>query len=71
MNDFDRFLQIKLRQMLDPVVATPPPTRNGRRKRNRPALRVLTSPIELFAGAFPALEPVRVTISVASGHSVP
>lgn len=56
MNDFDRLLQIELRRMLDPVVATPAPTRKGQPIRKRPDLRVLTTPVELVAAAIPAVE---------------
>jgi hypothetical protein len=30
MDDFERLLEFKLRRMLDPVVAKPPPARRGR-----------------------------------------
>ena len=61
MNDFDRLLEIRLRQMLDPVVATRPPTRRGKRDR-KPHLTVL-APIEAtgFGGV--------VAIPVAVEHS--
>ena len=66
MNEFDRFLELKLRQMLDPVVATRPPTRRGRLKRpQRPILAVVPAAIELAAEAIP-VEPLMVTIPVAS-----
>jgi hypothetical protein len=60
MNDFDRVLEIRLRQMLDPVVATRPPTRRGKRDR-KPHLAVLP-PIEatIFGGV--------VAIPVAIEH---
>jgi hypothetical protein len=56
MNDFDRFLELNLRRMLDPVVEAPPP---GRRRRvgRKPVLAVMPA-IE------PAAEPVPVTVSV-------
>lgn len=41
MNDFDRFLETQLRQMLDPVVATQPPGRARRRKAGEPVIVVL------------------------------
>lgn len=71
MNDFDRLLQIELQRMLDPVVATPAPTRKGQTERKRPALRVLTSGVELVAGVLPAVEPAPVTIPVAVAPLVP
>lgn len=60
MNDFDRVLEIRLRQMLDPVVATRPPTPRGKRDR-KPYLAVL-APIEatVFGGV--------VAIPVAVEH---
>jgi hypothetical protein len=33
MDDFDRLLEFKLRRMLDPIVAKPPPVRRGSRLR--------------------------------------
>lgn len=61
MNDFEfeRLLEIKLRQLLDPVVAAPAPPRKrpGRRTEQSPALiemklvaeRVVAVPVEVFA----------------------
>jgi hypothetical protein len=60
MNDFDRFLEFELRQMLDPVVdsGTPPPRR---RKRTRsPLLAVISAPLGKAAEALPAVEPAVV-----------
>ncbi|HUZ86677.1 MAG TPA: hypothetical protein VNF26_06950 [Candidatus Baltobacterales bacterium] len=71
MNDFDRLLQIELRQLLDPVVATPAPTRKGQPKRKRFALRALTSQVELMAGAIPTVEPAPVTVPVAVARLAP
>ena len=71
MNDFDRLLQIELQRMLDPVVATPAPTRKGQPMRNRPALRVLTSGVEMVAGVLPAVESAPVTVPVAVAPLVP
>ena len=71
MNEFDQFLELKLRQMLDPVVATRPPTRRGRLKRpQKPILAVLPATIELAAEAIPVVEPVVVTIPVASARQL-
>lgn len=58
MNDFDRFLETQLRRMLDPVVATRPPTRGRRQKAPEPILAVV--PPELV----PTVEAVPVTIPV-------
>jgi len=61
MNDFEfeRLLEIKLRQLLDPVVAAPAPPRKrlGRRTEPSPALieltlvaeRVVAVPVKVFA----------------------
>ena len=43
MDDFDRFLQTRLRSFLDPVVATPPPAR-GRGNRAAAPVLVVASP---------------------------
>ena len=59
MNDFDRFLEFELRQMLDPVV-TPPAPRRRRRKSNRsPLLKVVSAPIELAAAVEPVVVPIQ------------
>jgi hypothetical protein len=71
MNDFDRLLQIELRQMLDPVVAAPAPTRKGQPNRKRFAIPALTSPVELVAASLPAVEAIPVTVPVAVAHVVP
>jgi hypothetical protein len=72
MDDFDRFLDLQLRRMLDPVVATPAPPRRSRPpKARKPILAVKAS---IVTGAFgaavpeavPAVEPVMVTVPVAS-----
>ena len=68
MNDFDRFLDLQLRHMLDPVVACPPPPRRSRPPRRRQPVLVVEAPIERMADAMPALEPVVVTVPVASSQ---
>jgi hypothetical protein len=65
MNEFDRFLEMKLRQMLDPVVASQPPGRRGNRLQ-KPILAVVPAAIELAAEAIPLVEPVVMTVPVAS-----
>jgi len=59
MNEFDRYLELKLRDMLDPVVAVTPPVLDVRGRR-KPA-------IELVGEAVPmgVAEPVAVTVPVA------
>ncbi len=54
MNDFDQILELKLRQMLDPVVASPPPARGRRDKRlRRPILAVEPVSLEVVPIAVP------------------
>jgi hypothetical protein len=63
MNDFDRFLEFELRQMLDPVVASGTPRRRRRASNNRhPLLTVVKAPLDLAVEA--AIEPVPVPVSV-------
>ena len=71
MNEFDQLLEVKLRQMLDPVVLSRPPARRGRHERPpRPTLAsvpaTVPAPLELAPEAMPVVEPVVVTVSVAS-----
>jgi hypothetical protein len=65
MNDFDRFLEIELRRILDPVASAPAPTR--RRRKGLPLLAVMAAPLELAAGAISAVEPAVVPVPVARG----
>ena len=65
MNDFDRLLELKLRQMLDPVVATPPPSRRGRLSRPRkPILAIMKAAVELPADVLPGVEPAVSVVPV-------
>jgi hypothetical protein len=66
MNDFDKFLDLQLRQMLDPVVATPAPPRGSRRPRVRQPVLAVEASIELASEAIPVVDPVVVTVPVAS-----
>jgi hypothetical protein len=59
MNDFDRFLELKLRQMLDPVVATPPPARRRAKRSPKPILAVDALPL-----------PVAVHVPVAGASQL-
>jgi hypothetical protein len=71
MNDFDRLLELKLRQMLDPVVAGRPPSRRGRLSRpQKPILAVVKAAVELPGEVNPTLEPAVVTVPVASASLV-
>ncbi len=65
MNDFDKFLDLQLRRMLDPVVATPAPPRRSRRPRARQVILAIGAPIEFAPVAIPVIEPVVVTVQVA------
>lgn len=62
MNDFDRLLETQLRQMLDPVVATPPPTPRGPFKRFRKPLLAVVAPFEttVLGGAVAEMIPVAI-----------
>ena len=61
MNDFDRFLEFELRQMLDPVVFSGTPRRRTRKKANqRPQLAVVKAPLDLALVA--AVEPVPIPV---------
>ena len=60
MNDFDKFLDLQLRHMLAPVVATPAPPRRSRPLKAR-------QPI-LAVEAMPAVEPVAVTVPISSSQ---
>jgi len=52
MNDFDSVLELRLKHLLDPVVATVPPSRRGRRPR-RPILTVESAGVEFVVEAIP------------------
>ena len=59
MNDFefDRLVEIKLRQLLDPVAAAPQPPRKGLGRRTEPSV----APIELTLVAEKVAVPVKVS----------
>ena len=63
MNDFDRYLEIKLRDMLDPVVGVQPPAR-GLKDLRRPAIELVGETVQV-----PVAEPVVVTLPVAPLHT--
>ena len=62
MNDFDRFIEFELRQMLDPVVLPEAPRRRRRKSMGSPFLAVISAPIGVAADALPAVEPVAVPV---------
>jgi len=43
MDDFDRLLESRLRRLLDPIVAKPPPARRGSAGRAEPRARRTTA----------------------------
>ena len=71
MDDFERFLEVELRRMLDPVVALRPPTRGGLKQSRKPILAVIAPAIELAAEAIPVVEPqTTVSVPVAPAHTI-
>jgi hypothetical protein len=68
MDDFDKFLDVQLRVMLDPVVATPAPPRRNRRPKARQPILTIVAPIQLAPEAIPVVEPVAVTAPVSSAQ---
>ncbi|HEY8952825.1 MAG TPA: hypothetical protein VIP78_09725, partial [Candidatus Dormibacteraeota bacterium] len=63
MNDFDRYLESELRQMLDPVVDVGAPSRRTRRRDSGlPLLAVVKAPIEKVAEVLPVIDPVAVPV---------
>jgi hypothetical protein len=72
MNDFDRMLEIKLRQMLDPVVATKPPRRGGWKRGRKPVL-ALQAPLDIAAsrGVVAEAIPVIDTSLMAAASAAP
>jgi hypothetical protein len=65
MNDFDRYLEVELRQMLDPVVAAGAPRRWMRMASGIPLQTVVTVPVELVAEALPAVQTLAVPVQPA------
>jgi len=68
MNDFDKFLDLQLRHMLDPVVATPAPPRRSRPPKARKPVLAVQASIELVPEVVPAVEPLMATVPVASSR---
>jgi hypothetical protein len=58
MNDFDRFLDLQLRRMLDPVVGTPAPPRRSWRPRAGQPIVTVEAPVELAHEAITVVEPI-------------
>ena len=63
MNDFDRYLELNLRDMLDPVVGGRPPARDFKDGR-RPAIELVGESVPVAV-----VEPVVVTLPVAPLHT--
>ena len=55
MNDFDRLLEFKLRQLLDPVVSERPPARPRRKGRAEAVVAMPVAPVELVPQAIPVI----------------
>lgn len=71
MNDFDRLLEAKLRQMLDPVVLSQPPARGRLERPPMPPFLAIVpmvgpAPLEPAPEAMPMVEPMVVSFPVAS-----
>jgi hypothetical protein len=66
MNDFDTVLELRLKHLLDPVVASTPPGRRGRKPLRLTVLTVQPAGIELAVEAIPAAEPVPVAVVPAT-----
>ena len=62
MNEFDRYLEYRLRDMLDPIVEARPPARKVRGVR-KPAIELAGDPVSAQAS-----EPVVVPVPVAPLH---
>jgi hypothetical protein len=60
MNDFDRYIEFGLRQMLDPVVCLTAPRRRPLTSMGSPFLAVISPPLELATEALPGGETVAV-----------
>jgi hypothetical protein len=71
MNDFDTVLELRLRHLLDPVVATQPPIRRGRASRaQRPILRVETGGLRLAVGTVPMVEQVALAVPAGASRQI-
>jgi len=70
MNEFERFLEVELRLMLDPVAVVRPPARGGLREPRKPVLVVVPPTIELPVEAVGVVEPVRVAVTVIPAHTI-
>jgi hypothetical protein len=57
MDDFDRFIEFELRQLLDPVVISGAPRRR-RRAKSSPLLTIVPPHVEAIVEAEPAVVPV-------------
>ena len=64
MNDFDQILELNLRHLLDPVVASRPPGRKAGKRPQQPILTLEGAGIELAADAISVIEPVVVTLRI-------
>jgi hypothetical protein len=60
MNDFDRYIEFGLRQMLDPVVCLTAPRRRRLKSTGSPFLAAIAAPLEMATEALPEGERVAV-----------
>ena len=58
MNDFDRFLEFELRQLLDPVVTSGAP-RWRRRAKGSPLLTIMPTHVEQIVAVEPVVVPAQ------------
>jgi hypothetical protein len=70
MNDFDAVLEIRLRHLLDPVVASRPPRRGRASRTRRPTLTVQPGGLQLSPEPILVVEPVAVAVSVAASRQL-
>jgi hypothetical protein len=65
MNDFDKFLELELRHLLDPVVAIVAPARGSRRRRARRPILTVEVPVAELTEVI-TVEPAVVPVAVAT-----
>ena len=66
MNDFDMVLELRLRHLLDPVVASRPPVRRAGHRMRSPILTVVAGGVERAPSAIPVVEPAGAIVPIAA-----